>query len=205
MSDEEYQYHDISAPWIEEYWQAIKPILKKYKGNKKTALDLGCGNGAVTQLISNLGFKTTGVEPSESGISIAQKSYPTIKFINASAYDDLIIQTGKFDIVTNIEVIEHCYFPKKIIKQIYTLLNDDGIAIITTPYHGYIKNLALSITGKWDAHFGVDWDHGHIKFFSEKTLSNMIQKNSLKILQTKRIGRIPCLAKSMLFVVQKIN
>jgi hypothetical protein len=37
--------------------------------------------------------------------------------------------------------------------------------IITTPYHGYLKNIALSVSVKFDHHVNPLWDGGHIKFF----------------------------------------
>jgi hypothetical protein len=46
------------------------------------------------------------------------------------------------------------------------LLSPGGVAFISTPNHGYLKTLALAVTGKMDAHFTASWDGGHIKFFS---------------------------------------
>ena len=79
------------------------------------------------------------------------------------------------------------------------------MAIISTPYHGYWKNLALAITGKMDAHFTALWDHGHIKFWSMKTLSELLYEAGFVNIRFERVGRIPPLAKSMIAVAYRPN
>ena len=76
-------------------------------------------------------------------------------------------------------------------------------AEITGPYHGYLKNFALAITGKMDAHFTALWDHGHIKFWSVKTLRELLEEAGLKVERFERVGRVPALAKSMIAVARK--
>jgi len=64
-----------------------------------------------------------------------------------------------------VEVIEHLYSPKTYLANIYNWLKDDGYLILTTPYHGYLKNLAIALFNKFDNHFNPLWEGGHIKFF----------------------------------------
>jgi 2-polyprenyl-6-hydroxyphenyl methylase/3-demethylubiquinone-9 3-methyltransferase len=49
-----------------------------------------------------------------------------------------------------------------------------GMGFLSTPYHGYLKNLALAVSGKMDSHFGALWYGGHVKFFSIKTLQKLL-------------------------------
>jgi 2-polyprenyl-6-hydroxyphenyl methylase/3-demethylubiquinone-9 3-methyltransferase len=71
--------------------------------------------------------------------------------------------------VLSLEVIEHIYAPKDYAKSVYEILQPGGLAIISTPYHGYLKNLVLALSGKMDDHFTALWEHGHIEFWSMKT------------------------------------
>ncbi len=87
--------------------------------------------------------------------------------------------------------------------KIHHLLKPGGIPILSTPYHGYLKNLALAISGKMDQHFTALWEGGHIKFFSIATLSTLLRKEGLKVLELYRVGRVPPLAKSMVAVAEK--
>jgi 2-polyprenyl-6-hydroxyphenyl methylase/3-demethylubiquinone-9 3-methyltransferase len=83
------------------------------------------------------------------------------------------------------------------------MVEPGGIAVASTPYHGYVKNVALAVTGKLDAHFTALWDHGHIKFWSFKTLGKLLKDAGFRGVEFHRVGRIPMLAKSMIAVATK--
>ena len=72
-----------------------------------------------------------------------------------------------------------------------------GRLILSTPYHGYLKNVALAVSGRLDAHHTVLWDGGHIKFFSRRTLEEMLRQGGFKPLEFVGAGRLPYLWKSM--------
>jgi 2-polyprenyl-6-hydroxyphenyl methylase/3-demethylubiquinone-9 3-methyltransferase len=118
----------------------------------------------------------TGIDPSEEGIAIVREAFPELDLHRGSAYDDLAARFGQFPAVVSLEVVEHVYYPRKYASCVYDLLEENGIAIISTPYHGYWKNLALALTGKMDDHFGPLWTHGHIKFWSRDTLSQLLRE-----------------------------
>ena len=146
-----------------------------------------------------------GVDPSESGIQMASNKFPHLQFHKGCAYDDLAAEYGRFPLVVSLEVVVPLYLwpPRSFARTLYALVDDGGIAIITTPYHGYIKNLALAIGGKWNEHLGPLWDGGHIKFFSIATLRTLLTDAGFRDIRVSRIGRIPPLAKSMMAVASK--
>jgi 2-polyprenyl-3-methyl-5-hydroxy-6-metoxy-1,4-benzoquinol methylase len=164
--------------------------------------ELGCGNGSVAAKLAQEGWDVTGVDPSEEGIAQANRAYPHLKLYGGSAYDDLRNQYGQFPVVLSLEVIEHLYDPRAFARTFRSLLGRGGMGIISTPYHGYWKNLALAATGKMDAHFTALWDNGHIKFWSERTLRVLLAEVGLTVEKVHRVGRIPALAKSMVLVVR---
>ena len=55
-------------------------------GQTLKVLDLGCGNGSLTNLIANQGFEVTGIEESNSGVEIATKTFPNCRFLQQSLY-----------------------------------------------------------------------------------------------------------------------
>ena len=161
-------------------------------------LDIGCGNGFMASRIAEKGFEVIGIDTSKDGIDIAKKAYPNIEFKMVSAYDELIDISGKVDVAIVADVIEHLYSPKTLIKNVDSVLKPGGMLIISTPYHGYIKNLALSIFNKWDCHHTANWEGGHIKFFSEKTLRELLQEFRFCDISFHNAGRIKWLWKSMI-------
>jgi 2-polyprenyl-6-hydroxyphenyl methylase/3-demethylubiquinone-9 3-methyltransferase len=171
--------------------------------DKKRIFDLGCGNGATADYLTRRGFTVTGVDPSEEGIAQAKKAFPNLNLHLGSAYDDLASIYGQFPAVVSLEVVEHVYFPRKYAKGLYDLVEPGGTAIVSTPYHGYWKNLAMALTGTLDKHFTVLWNHGHIKFWSIRTLTQLLSETGFRDIRFSRVGRIPVLAKSMIAIARK--
>ena len=175
----------------------------KITDEEKHLFELGCGNGSVANEITQFGWDVTGVDPSKEGIKNAQSTYPHLKLKIGSAYDNLGDKYGKFPVVLSLEVKEHVYDPRHYARTVFELLESGGIAIISTPYHGYWKNLALAITGNMDRHYTALWDHGHIKFWSIDTLSKLLREIGFVDLRFERVGRISPLAKSMIAIARR--
>src|SRR5438874_2150673 len=112
MADQipEYNYRDVTC-WSDYIWPPVKKVIKRHTFKERYAFDLGCGNGSFSNLLSGIGFQVVGVDPSESGISVACTTFPHLKFHKGSAYDDLVARYGQFPLVVSLEVVEHCYDP----------------------------------------------------------------------------------------------
>lgn len=182
---------------------AIEKNIRELGIQPSTAFDLGCGNGSFASWLSKQGFAVSGVDPSESGIATANATHPEINLTAGSAYDPLHESFGTFPLLISLEVVEHVYAPRDYASCVFNLLEPGGYALISTPYHGYLKNLTLALTGKMDKHFTALWDHGHIKFWSPQTLTQLLEEAGLEVKRIDRVGRIPQLAKSMLLLARK--
>jgi 2-polyprenyl-3-methyl-5-hydroxy-6-metoxy-1,4-benzoquinol methylase len=176
--------------------------VKLPNGDKKI-FDLGCGNGSVASWLVRRGWKVSGVDSSEEGIAQAHKAYPDLDLRLGSAYDPLASTYGHFPVVLSLEVVEHLFDPRAFAKNCFDLVLPGGTAIISTPFHGYFKNLAIVASGKFDSHFSPLWDGGHIKFWSESTLRTLATEAGFVDMTFHRIGRFPLLAKSMIAVVKR--
>lgn len=184
---------------------ALLEELKQVNVSKLPVFDLGCGNGSVAAAVTQAGYEVMGCDPSATGIETAEKAWPHLKLVTGSGYDDLAAKYGRFNTVYSLEVIEHVYDPRLVVKRVSELLEPGGHFILSTPYHGYLKNLILALTGKMESHFTALWDHGHIKFWSEKTITQLLEEAGFKVLRIRRLGRIPALAMTMMVVAQKIR
>ena len=170
---------------------------------KKRVFELGCGNGSVANSLAENAWEVVGVDPSTEGITYANSNFPHLKLLQGSASDDLAGQFGHFPIVLSLEVVEHVYAPREYAKSLFSLCEKEGAFIISTPFHGYWKNLAMALTGKMDDHFTALWDNGHIKFWSIKTLSALLEEAGFRDIRFRRAGRVPALAKSMIAIAKK--
>jgi 2-polyprenyl-6-hydroxyphenyl methylase/3-demethylubiquinone-9 3-methyltransferase len=201
----------MQSSWVErksaESHRYLTPSVCNIVGRHFSApakiIDLGCGHGSMTMEIARLGHFVVGVDLNREGIASAKAAYPDIQFQVASVYDDLRSQFGTFACVVSCEVIEHLYSPHKYAETILDLLEPGGLAVISTPYHSYLKNMALAAAGKWDYHHHPLREHGHIKFWSKGTLASLMADYGLELVEFHRLGRVPPLAKSMMAVFRK--
>jgi len=195
-------FSDPTAAHTHAYlWPVVERLLPSPAGGR--LLDLGCGNGAFAQRLQSLGFQVTGVYPSPSGVGQARSASEAAEFIEASAEPGLAGRIGTFPVIVSLEVIEHVFSPQSFSRCVQELLEPGGRLILSTPYHGYWKNLALALSGKLDGHFTALWEGGHIKFWSVETLTRLFTQAGLARRSVHRVGRIPVLAKSMVLVFEK--
>lgn len=191
--------HDYLFPTVLRILESVTS-----SGPPKRLFELGCGSGVVANELHKRGYDLVGVDPSQEGIRIAKRAFPDVNLHEGSTEDDLAARFGTFPIVLSLEVIEHVYAPRQFARCVANLLAPGGLAIISTPYHGYFKNLTLAVTGKLDAHFTALWDNGHIKFWSIKTLRQLLVRAGFQTnMEFIRVGRIPPLAKSMIAIARK--
>lgn len=163
------------------------------------AIDIGCGNGFVAGWLMQRGYSVVGVDASRGGIDHAKKNYPNGRFECIEITDDLCgtLNEQPFDLVISTEVVEHLYAPRTWAQTAFKGLKPGGRFICSTPYHGFLKNLALSLTNKWDDHHTPLWDGGHIKFWSRATLGRLLSETGFVNIGFVGAGRAPYLWKGM--------
>jgi len=199
MADyKDYGFHN-NAPTHNLNYQLNTLINLIDKSKNKFILDLGCGNGYLVNYLIKLGYNAYGTDASEKGIIIAREINADRFFVQDLSSDKLPaqLQSIPFDTIISTEVIEHLYNPEAFINFCKQQLIPGGEIIITTPYHGYLKNLMLSIFNKWDSHMDPFWLGGHIKLWSKKTLTKILTNAGFTVVAFKGCGRFPYFWKSM--------
>jgi len=204
-SSQKYGWDSNTPPPYYAYTLPAIVTLLSACGEGVKVLDAGCGNGANAGKLAEMGYHVTGIDLAEDGIMIARKAYPDVQFEVASVYDDLHPIIDEVDVVVSSEVIEHLYSPQRYLDNMMSIIRPGGYIILTTPYHGYLKNLALSLFNYWDHHHMVDQEGEHIKFFSEKSLSRMLREAGFTDITFNNAGRMPWLWKTMVCRAIKSN
>ena len=199
----EHHYGSAEAQHTRAYlWEHIISLCTELRAHR--VVDIGCGNGALCRKLASRGYEVVGCEPSSESLQLAQRAEPGLVFHRIGVDDDpSVIGNQSFDVAIATEVIEHLVRPFNLPHFAKQLLRSGGHLIISTPYHGYLKNLVLALTNKWDAHLNPFWDGGHIKFWSRKTLSQLLNESGFRVVQFIGAVRLPFLWKSMIVVAQK--
>jgi len=193
--------HDYLQPVVLSALRTAAPMSAR----AARVFDAGCGNGALLRKLQLSGYDVAGCDASESGVAQARGLCgDSVRVERLSVYEDLSgMFGGQWDVVISTEVIEHLYAPRDFVQQAHRLLAPGGTLILSTPYHGYLKNLALAATGALDHHFTALWDGGHIKFWSYRTLKQLLAEFGFDRFSFLGAGRLPWLWKSMVVVARK--
>ena len=196
-------YHHPTAG-LTPYNAYLLPTVERFLGpptpppNGRALFEIGFGNGAVSDHLSRKGFRVSGIEASRQGLALARASYPDLtRLEQGSVYEPLVERFGRFSAVVCLEVIEHLYFPRRLAEAAFALLEPGGVLVLSTIYHGYLKNIALAVLGRFDRHVDPLWDHGHIKFFSPRTLKALLVEAGFEDVTVTRPDLIPQFACSM--------
>jgi 2-polyprenyl-3-methyl-5-hydroxy-6-metoxy-1,4-benzoquinol methylase len=178
----------------------VGAALRVIGSEPKRILDFGCGTGASTRILAEAGHDVLGVEASESGLRVAAAHPTTARFQLIDSEASLPFEAGAFDVCFCTEVIEHLLDVAGFVREVYRVLAKDGLFVITTPYHGWIKNL-LVISMNFDVHFDPVGEH--IRFFSRRSLEQCLTNAGFEIMQFEGIGRFWPVWKSMFVVARR--
>jgi 2-polyprenyl-6-hydroxyphenyl methylase/3-demethylubiquinone-9 3-methyltransferase len=119
-------------------------------------LDVGCGGGLLCEPLSRLGFSVTGVDASERNIGTAGAHAAEMGLAidyRAATAEALLAEPARFDVVLNMEVIEHVAEPAAFLRDTAALLAPGGLMIVAT-LNRTLKSLAL---GKVAAEYLLRW------------------------------------------------
>ena len=202
MSESFVYGHSAATPISEQYLlPRLIQLLAAVNPSQRPMFEIGAGNGSTARDLQNLGYSISGVEPSTDGVRIAQEVGTNIQ--QGSAYDELANLYGQFHVVYSLEVLEHVYSPRSFAKTAFDLVEPGGHLIVSTPFHGYWKNLALAIAGRMDSHFTALWEHGHIKFWSSKTLRTLFIDTGFSDVNFAFAGRLYPFSKSIFAIASR--
>ena len=199
-----FEYLNAEAdPYHQKLLPPVLQLLRQY--DLRNIFEIGCGNGTIAAALGHAGITVTGVDISETGIAQANRAFPHLRLEVGSAYDDLAARFGTFEGVIALEVIEHLTDPVLFVRRLHDMLTPGGVGLVSTPYHGYWKNLALSLCNGWDRHWQTLNPPGwHIKFFSARTLKQVLEDGGLLVREIAPFGRpIKALATGMVSVVHR--
>jgi 2-polyprenyl-6-hydroxyphenyl methylase/3-demethylubiquinone-9 3-methyltransferase len=205
---ESYSYHDYSTPDPAHQPMYLSKVVGVLRASgAMTILDAGCGDGSFTASLAEAGFNVYGLDLSEGGIARAKQTHPHLSFATASVYDDMrtvFSGTSYFDAIVSVEVIEHLYSPATFVNRVRESLTPSGVVVITTPYWGYFKNVALALTNRVDRSLTALWEGGHIKHWSRSTLTQLFERHGFRSVYFSGAGRrIPFLWNGMVMAFKK--
>lgn len=167
-------------------------------------LDYGCGDGICTDLFAERfhrrGYQACGIDISKTAITRNRERFPHLEFQLVQPDQPAPYPDGTFDVIFSAEVIEHVYDVHFVFSEFVRLLRPGGLLIMTTPYHGIVKNILIALF-YFERHFDPTWQH--IRFWTKQSLSNVCTAHGLSPVLWRYIGRLWPVSKSLFVVCRK--
>jgi len=176
---------EYSDPTTPQRFALLERVLPRIPAGG-SVLDVGCGRGEFCDFFAKHGYRAEGTDLSHAAIKYSREKYPAITF-HAGAVESLLpARAGQFDAVFSSEVIEHLFDVGAYLLAINSLLKNGGLFILTTPYHGLAKNIAIDALN-YAGHY--DPMGQHIRFFDKKGLRRCLESFAFEPLNWWGYGR----------------
>jgi len=191
-------------PTTEKRYLLLGSALKQFltASNDASVLDAGCGRGEFIPFIKELGFKVVGIDISSAAIEKARRLCQEAPLYVGSLEDTLPFNNCEFKAIWSTEVLEHLFDVHACLSEFNRVLREGGILILTTPFHGFLKNLAIALVG-FEEHFNPYLSH--IRFFTKKSLAECLSRAGFEPVLWRGIGRVWPLYKSLFVVARKVK
>ena len=179
-----HKFNPIRIAYIRD--NIIKTLKLKDKNKpleKIKILDIGCGGGLLSEPMCRMGAQVTGIDASEKNINIAKlhakKDNLKIKYYCASPEN--FKTNDKFDVILNMEIVEHVQDVNFFLQSCSKLLKSHGIMFVAT-LNKTLKSFFFAIVGaeyvlKWLPIGTHEWD----KFIKPNKLVDILEKSNLKL------------------------
>jgi 2-polyprenyl-6-hydroxyphenyl methylase / 3-demethylubiquinone-9 3-methyltransferase len=179
-----HKFNPIRILYIKEnIIKSLKIRQKKNPLKKIKILDVGCGGGLLSEPMYRLGADVTAIDASERNIGIAKvhakKNNLKIKYICTSP--EKLKTNNKFDVILNMEIVEHVNDVNFFLKSCSNLLKKNGIMFVAT-LNKTLKSYFFAIVG---AEYVLRWlpigTHEWEKFIKPDDLVEILKNNNIKL------------------------
>ena len=158
-----------------DYWMRVEHLSRYLFAadilkDCKSVLDIACANGYGTHLLSNYIKNVTGIDRNNEYLKVAKEKYNSKNIVWKHIDVDEERIKGKYEGIVCFETLEHVKFPENLLKNLFNILNENGILLLSVPNSRYeiIEN-------------GKNKDTYHLHVFSYQEIIKMVKKIGFKV------------------------
>jgi len=173
---------------IDQHWQVDECSRRPLEG--RSALDVGCGAGLLTEPLARLGATVTGIDAAPEVIAVA-RDHATAMGIEIDYRNSAVEEIeGQFDLITALEVIEHVAEPQAFLDTIGRRLSPGGLVILSTPNAtAWSKLMMITLAeGLGQIPKGT---HDFDKFIAPEQMKQLLAKAGLTCIDVEGIAWSP--------------
>lgn len=171
-------YNEQDRPFTQYPDKLARYLTLRYKlPEGSTILDLGCGRGEFLRGFIKCGLKGYGIDQS----SIAKSICPEAEILHSNLENEsLPYDDNSFDIVFSKSVLEHFYYPEKLVMEIYRVVSPGGLAITMVP--------------DWESIYKIFYDdYTHRTPFTINSLRDILLINGFDDVKVEKFRQLPFL------------
>ncbi len=165
--------------------------------NGLNILDIGCGGGLISEPMARLGASVTGIDASEKNVKIAQvhskKNDLKINYLNKSP--EQLKEFEKFDVILNLEIVEHVENVNLYIKSCHGLLKKGGLMFTATLNRSLTSYLKAIIGAEYILRWLPIGTHDWNKFIKPEELEKLLLNQKFSTVDIKGLDFNPILNK----------
>lgn len=173
--------------WTEQRIARLRAALAHLPGGARI-LDAGCGRGAFSAVLADLGFRVTGVDLSPLALAQAKarNAGRARGLVAASLERALPFAPGVFAAIWCTEVLEHLFDVHGALSALNRVCAPGGLLALTVPHHGVVKNVVIALAG-FEKHY--DPYASHIRFYNRRSLGLCLQNAGFAPISWHGVGR----------------
>jgi len=159
-------------------------VLKGSSKKALTILDLGCGEGAFSQMLFDAGYNVIAVDVKKDGFKAAGPEFVALDLNDNERKERFTaVYKGKFDVIFAVEIVEHLKNPWDFIFFLKSISNEGTEVLITTPnIASWWGRLMFLLSGQLWGFDNEAWSNpGHINPISETELSHILFDNGFNL------------------------
>lgn len=170
----------------------IADLIKKYLPKDSKILDFGCGEGALSQRLADIGYCMTSVDINEKDFK-AETEFVHLDFNDVNEVEKFVENNSeKYDLVLGIEVIEHIENPWNYIRQLRNMVRKNGYVIVSTPnITSWYSRVRFFLTGRFHQFEDNDRVYGHINPISIDELEYIASNCDMRVNEIVPGGYLP--------------
>lgn len=167
--------------------------VARMAGRNQKILELGSGPGSITRVLTGLNNnEVTALELDGNAVELVRPYCKRVFQVNLNDVSwSECVKTERFDAVLAADVLEHIYEPTEVLKEMVTLLKEDGAIVISLPHIGHASIGCCLLLNNFRYSDRGLLDRTHIRFFSMTNIQSLFESAGLKIIQAEFVTATP--------------